>query len=107
MIPELITSVAALLTSFGAFFASVISARRAGAAHTASSVAAAEVTANHGSSLKDSVSRIEAMLSHVAEVQRSQGHQIGEIRRDGSQTHELLSDRIKEQGRRIDRLEKD
>lgn len=105
MLPELITSGAALLTSIGAFTASIVSARRAGEARTASAVTAAEVSPNHGGSMKDQLARIEIMVRALHETQRSQGHQLGEIRRDKLQAHELMADRLTEHGRRLDRLE--
>lgn len=107
MLPELVTSAAALITSIGSFIAATISARRAGEARTASTVAAAEVTPNHGGSLKDSIVRIEAAVGHIAEMQRSHGYQIGELRRDKLQTHEMIADRLSEHGHRLDRLEED
>lgn len=107
MLPDLITSIAALVTSIGAFVASLISARRAGKAENASSIAAAEVSHNHGGTLKDAIARIELATRHISEVQRSQGHQIGEIRRDKVQAHEFMADRLSEHSKRLDRLERD
>lgn len=90
-ISDLIASIAAVITSFGSFIAAVIAARKA-------STAANEVTPNHGGSLKDVVTRIEKMV-------RSQGHQIGEIRRDASVTHDQLGEDIDDVRHRLRRLE--
>lgn len=94
-----------LIAGIGTFVAALGAWRK-------SKKAASELSPNHGSSLKDSVSRIENSLAQLASMvqaqgsmQRSQGHQIGEIRRDAAQTHELLSDGLREVQRRVNRIE--
>lgn len=69
-VPETITAIAALITSVGALIASFISnqsAKRVGKE--------LENSSGSDSTLKDRV-------DHIAEMQRSQGHQIGEIKED-------------------------
>lgn len=102
---SLILAIGSLIAGLGTLIASLGAWRK-------SRTAAAELAPNHGSSLKDIVTRIELKLEHVSEMQgalsqtqRSQGHQIGEIRRDALQTHELLADGLKEANRRISKLE--
>lgn len=98
MLVDLIVAFGALATGLGSFVASIVSARRAGAAKDSAEHAATEVSPNHGSSLKDQISRIEAMV-------RSQGHQIGEIRRDSAITHHMLANQVDDHADRIVKLE--
>ncbi|VDG76904.1 Uncharacterised protein [Actinobaculum suis] len=93
-IAAIITALASLITL----------SRRAKATETAASSAAqaansaaAQLTPNHGSTVSDAINRIEKMVS-------SQGHQIGEIRRDAAVTHEMIADRLSEHGDQITRL---
>lgn len=58
-----------------------------------SSSAAKELTPNHGSSVSD---RIDLVL----ELQRSQGHQIGEIRADVRSNFDQIHDRVTQLERR-------
>ncbi|WP_455952512.1 hypothetical protein [Arcanobacterium haemolyticum] len=69
-VPETLTAIAALITSLGALIASLVSnnsSKRVGK-ELANSV-------DEGSLMQD---RVE----HIAEMQRSQGHQIGEMKED-------------------------
>lgn len=106
-VDQLLLALGSLIAGIGTFVAALGAWRK-------SKKAADELSPNHGGSLKDSVSRIEAtlaqlgaMVQHQGQIQRSQGHQIGEIRRDSAHTHDLLTEGLKEAHRRIRRLEDD
>ena len=67
-----------------------------------------ELSANHGSSMKDALARIESRQAAIAQVQhsyeelsRSMGHQIGEIRDDAREIHADHSARIRNLERRL------
>ena len=66
--------------------------------------AATELSPNHGTSMKDQLARMEIMLDSTDRMLRSQGQQIGEIRSDALQTHQMLHDSIERINRRIDDL---
>lgn len=105
MLPDLISSVGSLITSIGALIASLSAARKARQANEntraltqATNVIKDEVSPNHGSSMKDSLMRIERQLN-------SQGHQIGEIRKDSAIVHDIFGNQIADLSKRILRLE--
>lgn len=98
MATELLSGVAELVTSAGAFIAAIVAARKASSAADSASTAVNEVTPNHGGSLKDIVTRIERFV-------RSQGHQIGEIKRDAAITHDQIGEGLDDLRHRVRRLE--
>lgn len=67
------------------------------AAASAASMAVRELRPDNGTSLADSVARIESMVA-------LQGQQIREIRQDAAVTHTMFADRLSEHGDRIERL---
>lgn len=95
MLAELINSFGSLIASIGALVAAVTAAGKARNAERNTAKLAnttndirKEVSPNHGSSMKDSLVRIEKLADGL-------GHQIGEIRRDAAVTHELLGNQVK------------
>ena len=95
----LITAIAALITAFGMYRrarAETASLRQqvarqavtVGVVATDTAAVRAELTPNHGSSVKD-------QLALVLDLVRSQGHQLGEIRDDARAIHEDHAARIR------------
>ena len=98
MIPDLplwlqdLNGIAGILSAIAALVAATRAGRAARDAGTAARDAgktAAQVSPNGGGSMRDSVTRTEADVSVIraslealTNISRSQGHQIGEIRRD-------------------------
>lgn len=87
-----LNGIAGVIGAIAGLIAAVRSSKAAAAADKAAASAdktAAQVTPNGGGSMRDSVTRTEADVSVIraslealTNISRSQGHQIGEIRRD-------------------------
>lgn len=59
-----------------------------------SSSAAKQLTPNHGSSLSDKIDLVLKLQEAHGELQRSQGHQLGEIRADQRAGFQQLHERV-------------
>lgn len=112
MIPELplwlqdLSGIAALVSAVAALVAAV---RATGAARDAGKTAA-QVSPNGGSTMRDSIGRTEAdvaviraSLEALTDAHRSQGHQIGEIKRDLTQAVDRHEDDIRRLDRAVER----
>lgn len=71
-----------------------------------------QLTPDHGRSIADKVSRIDASMcvlsqrvDDMAEIVRSVGHQVGEIRRDSADSHSDYDRRLVRHDERISHLE--
>lgn len=95
---ELLGAVAAFISALGVFLTGAGTLYN----YVAIKRVKAEVTHNHGSSLKDAVDRIERRQSSLIEKTegltenvKSLGHQIGEIRETDNVTHTDITARLR------------
>lgn len=103
---DTLAGIAAIITSLGSFIAALVAARKAWAASS-------QLEHNHGGSVKDAVSRIEAQVDRTSEQVRwtseqvkSLGHQVGEIRRDSAVSREGVNTALESLDDRMRRFEK-
>ena len=101
-----LNGLAALVSAVAALVAAV----RASRAARDAGKTAAQVTPNGGSTMRDSVTRTEAdvaviraSLEALDNLGRSQGHQLGELRRDLSDAVDRHEDDVRRLDRAIDR----
>ena len=108
-----LNGIAGVIGAIAGLIAAVRSGKAAAAADKAAASAdktAAQVTPNGGSTMRDSVSRTEAdvaviraSLEGLANISRSMGHQIGEVRRDLTAAVDRHEDDIRRLDRAVER----
>lgn len=93
----MIASAAAVLGALAKLLACVAEVRRSLARITASTTATvAEVSPNHGGSMRDAISRIETGQAYHAEMIKSLGHQIGEMHDQADLVHRSHEVRLRQ-----------